>query len=406
MKARFSFGWLCIAAVLVGRTNLEGQAFESRDSSGITVTLSGPDSESAPWAVRPVMTIGVADGDEPYLFSQVWSAHRLDDGHIAVVEGRTYEIRVFDPTGEHLKTFGGQGGGPEEFLGPPWVAPLETGELLAWDPGRYLLTRYTLEGELVEQVNRGSDVREAEIRPFPNGLTWQIVSSGDLLWTGPAPSGGIVEGINDFSSELKLIGHDGTLIDLGDWPSSQSWTFRHETEGGFRGIANPLAPWTASALSEEYVAIGDPARWEVKLHDHQGALVHVLRAKLPRVAVDGDVVRRFRPDFERWSEGMRVGRRTLEEGLEELPRPDSVPAIGHLLWNPDGLLWVGRREAQLRRSHEYHIFGTEGRWHGWVQLPEEIDQVLSVGRDSLLAVIRDEFDVQYVRMYAVERSAS
>ena len=394
--------WVCAVAMCSGPATAAGQLYEVRDSAGVTLSMAEPASDVPPGMVRPELTIGVADGGEAYLFSQVWSAHRLDDGSIVVVEGRTYEVRVYDPTGEHLSTFGGQGGGPEEFGGPPWVAPIESGQLLVWDPARYFLTRYARDGELLDQVNRGSDVNAAKIRPFPNGLTWQIAPSGDLLWTGPAPRGGISEGINEFSSELKLIASDGTWVDLGDWPSSQSWTFRHETEGGFRGVANPLAPWTASALSRSHVAIGHPSRWEVRLHDHEGVLVHILRARLPRTEVNGDVVQRFRPDFERWSEGMRVGVRQLEEVFDQLPLPDSVPAIGHLLWDADGVLWVGKREAQLRRAHEYHIFATDGRWLGWVQLPEEVEQVLEVGRDYILAVIKDEFDVQYVRMYSVE----
>lgn len=41
----------------------------------------------------------------------------LPDGRFAVADAQAEEVRIFDPDGRHLRTFGGKGAGPGELQG-------------------------------------------------------------------------------------------------------------------------------------------------------------------------------------------------------------------------------------------------------------------------------------------------
>ena len=57
----------------------------------------------------------------------------LSDGRIVVANQGTYELRVFNPSGIHFDTWGGEGEGPGEF---PYLRGLEA---MAWRLGRRLV---------------------------------------------------------------------------------------------------------------------------------------------------------------------------------------------------------------------------------------------------------------------------
>jgi len=107
----------------------EAQTYQVQDSAGIAVVVTGADAVEPVWSIddSPSLTIGQIDGEEPYLFTWIWDALSTPDGRLLVVEGSSYEVRVFSPEGLHETTFGGRGGGPEE------VDAEASGAGLRWD---------------------------------------------------------------------------------------------------------------------------------------------------------------------------------------------------------------------------------------------------------------------------------
>ncbi len=77
-----------------------GPTSEVRDSAGVAIVLNsgevGPDGGG--WAVdpEPVLSIGTFAGDSLYQLFRVQGAARLPDGRIAVANGGSGEIRVYD----------------------------------------------------------------------------------------------------------------------------------------------------------------------------------------------------------------------------------------------------------------------------------------------------------------------
>ena len=89
-----------------------------RDSLGVRIVDHGDIDISAlpQWSleVKPVVSIGVAEGDDAYQLFGVIDAHRSGDGSIAVVD-RSRSLRVFDSLGVHVWTTGRRGDGPGEI---------------------------------------------------------------------------------------------------------------------------------------------------------------------------------------------------------------------------------------------------------------------------------------------------
>lgn len=61
-------------------------------------------------------TIGTEDEEGPYLFAEIGSTVRGRDGTLYIGEYSTFQVRAFDPRGNHLASVGRRGRGPGEFV--------------------------------------------------------------------------------------------------------------------------------------------------------------------------------------------------------------------------------------------------------------------------------------------------
>ena len=79
-------------------------------------------------------------------------------GNIIVADGQAFEVRVFDPQGQHVLSFGQEGGGPGDFQSLDAVWPLEDGSLLAVDDRLGRISRFDMNGRLVETATLENNV--------------------------------------------------------------------------------------------------------------------------------------------------------------------------------------------------------------------------------------------------------
>ena len=378
------------------------QAWVGWDHLDVEVVESGPLADSPEtWTLDgPTLTIGTIDGAEPFIFTHVWDADRTADGRVIVVDGSAYYIRVFGASGEHVVTFGGRGAGPEEFGGSPFIA-LDDDLLVVWDPGHHRLSNYSLGGELLAQETLRDHVFAQGITPFPNGTVWETSASG-LLWTGADGRIRPREGLSSQFRRFIWLDADASN-DFGTFRSGQLYSMSHP-QGGLRGFASPFAPSSVAALSDDgrvAVSEGDDAR--ILIYDPAKRPVRLIIAQIPRLPTTRPIVRTHRDRLLGMSSGLGVPRRQLEEAFDELPVPDSIPAIADLLWSEEGDLWVGRRAGDIWAVDEYHVFGTDGEWLARVPLPSRVDKVFHVGAGVVLARHRDDFGVQYLDLYSIDR---
>ncbi len=385
----------------------QAQPYQIRDSAGIAVVVTGPDSAAPGWSIgeEPSLTIGQIEGEKPYLFTRIWNALKTPDGRIVVVEGTSYQIRVFSSQGRHQVTFGNRGDGPEEFGGPPWTALAGSDTLLVWDPGHYRLSRYSLAGALLSQTTIRSRIDALGIVGFPNGLVWQIANDGALLWTGPGRSWSMGGGLSNHTTRIVLIPNDKAGIhDFGEYPSGQ-FSYVERTGGGFSGFSSPFARSPTAALGPppDRVAISDSRRWEIQIFDALGAMRKIWRGRFPRVPVTRSMIAAARREDTGVASRLGLTRREAEKAFDALPTPDSVPAIGVMMWDALENLWVGGREGEVRDIGDYQVLDKEGRWLSTVVVPKSLVQIFEIGADYLLAAGQDEYGVQYLQEYEIRK---
>ena len=111
---------------------------------------------------EPLVRIGVLDGPMEYVFGQVTSAIRLQDGSVVVTDRQSYEVRMFDALGQHVWTRGRKGEGPGDYEGLVLLRGCPGAAITVFD--RYLdrLTELDLDGNVTD--TRG--LRVAGVNPY------------------------------------------------------------------------------------------------------------------------------------------------------------------------------------------------------------------------------------------------
>jgi hypothetical protein len=138
-------------------------------------------------------------------------------------------------------------------------------------------------------------------------------------------------------------------------------------------------------------------RSEIREYDAGGRLLRILR-------VDGEA----RPVTAGMIEA-KVGQNNLlypggdwARLFDEMPIPTTLPDYQTLRLDETGWLWAEEFTWDPTQPSKWTVFDPEGRAKGVVVLPQRLE-VLWIGRDAILGVWRDEFDVEYLHGYRLER---
>jgi hypothetical protein len=123
------------------------------DSAGITIAESPGDDEPL-----PVTAVWIADLVPPdsALTAVPWGVVAdPSTGRIFVADWTGTRVAVFDLAGAYMSSYGRAGDGPGEFRNPSAVALDPEGALMVWDAGRGILSRWSGEGELLDEQRAG-----------------------------------------------------------------------------------------------------------------------------------------------------------------------------------------------------------------------------------------------------------
>ena len=100
----------------------------------------------------PLLEIGVVEGEEPYQLYGAVSSARLADGGVVLLNAGTQEIRYFDAEGGFVRTAGGRGEGPGEFLTPVRLYPLANDSIVVFDRASQRLSLVGPDGDFVRSI--------------------------------------------------------------------------------------------------------------------------------------------------------------------------------------------------------------------------------------------------------------
>lgn len=291
------------------------------------------------WRVEEDLRIGASGGDGADVFSVVFALDADEAGNIYAFDTMSRELRIFGPDGNHLRSYGRQGGGPGEFEAVIGLRVRDGGEAWIVDMQN---ARYTvLRDDTVVMFPRPSGMyRPPWIGGFTEDGTFHDVAAiadGEIL-VRVAADGAVRDSVRLPFPELPQPRRGSITFDLPFGPQH------------LRAFDPAGAVWTAA--SHEY--------------------------RLHRVTLAGDTVLAImHPDTPRPlapEERDSVSRyaRMLENEVRLTVASDMIPRHAPLIqWlslDDAGFLWVGLAGPEDQPS-QADVFDGDGRYLGRLTLP-------------------------------------
>ena len=371
-----------------------------RDSAGVRIVENArpPEGSRLGWRIgaEPAVSIGVPEGEEPYMLHWALNPVRLSDGRIVVANYGTQEVRMFDASGTHLATWGGSGEGPGEFRSLTGVASWPGDSIIAWYSQGLGLSVFDLHGNY--------------------GRSFTLQSGQDTIWLRPRPMAarrnGTILSIMDpegaDTAEVEIWDGEGALVgSLGRHPSTPVIVTTNERgQRELSGIA--YSRELVTDLWGDLIVVSPTSTYEIRAFRADGTLDRIVRREhVLRVPSEADL--------EPWIEGqvgMVAASPGLPEGfidrmrqaLESTPLAETFPAFSAILADAAGNLWV--REYDFPREERpaplWTVFDPEGRVLGFVETPTGL-RITQIGEDYILGHVEDELGVESIQLWPLER---
>lgn len=346
-----------------------------RDSAGIQLVENPAEGIWGPgdaWSVSEAFRIGADTMDVPYQFGRITDIAVTSDGSIFVLDGIAAEVRVFDQAGVHLRTFGGQGGGPGEFTRvAAGVFLVNDEQLVIPDLGNSRISWMDVSGEFLRSVSitYGSG--------FP--VRWDDDGTGEVVVQRRAMGNNTVD-LLETGEPLVRIDRDGEEEILVVLPLPK--TVHMEGPRPVFTLFETEPSWDLGPSGTLRTAMTQEYRIEVRGRD--GALHTVISKDLPRREVTP-------ADREHYEELMREAlllRGTAPDAVQRfiagLNYGTTFPAFNQIMEGPGGTTLVQQvqnvlemtsvdlSEEQSRRlgATGWDVFDASGRYLGAFDLPE------------------------------------
>ena len=325
---------------------------------------------------------------------------RIRSGGLAVANGGTTQVLVFDRTGNEVKALGRQGAGPGEFrrlwamfrAGPGFAAIDNTGRANV----------YSDAAALTRTINR--PVVSGSGRPEYVGF---LSDGRPVVRALQALPGSPADAMRSYAIAVS-DGGDGyrTLFSVQAFHARD----RNQSDG------SPLLfrPTGVVAANGRRICAGFTERFLVRCYDASGCMVMQLQRDRPVRAISDDEREAARRAYI--AANTAADPASAERSREEAARLEfarDAPAFGQLLLSEDGEVWVsdffpgvanlGPRDlvapaAPLRWS----IWGADGRWLSDLLLPAHFVPY-DVGKDYVAGVSFDPDGVERVTVWRVSR---
>ncbi|MCY3547346.1 MAG: hypothetical protein F4Z31_13170 [Gemmatimonadetes bacterium] len=422
-RARVAFCSLAglIATAACGPAEIHNLHTLHTDSAGIPIVtavapLWEPDEA---WKVdaEPVVEIGTVSGPLEYQFSDVVAAVRLSSGDIVVADRGASELRSYDAAGTFQWRAGRFGQGPGEFESLDFLGTTTGDSLVTYDEALMRVQLFYTGGRMA----RSFELRPQRFDPDPDGgspspedlsgpdktvgvvgrqLIVRFIELGDLRTSG------VVRQVDDRVVAVALGNSSATgLIVVG----GEEALLRGGRSQGQYAFGN-MPEYGAAA---DRVAVIDTEAWSVRvLSPADGTIERIVRRDVaPREATDALFEEHLAGILAMFSSAPPEEVDRIRQMWRDFPRAPVLPVLRSIHVDATGHLWLQPYYVAGAEPPPFEIHAPDGTWLGSVSVPPGLVRAfiqyqapyMEIGEDYILGVWTDELDVQYVRMYRINK---
>jgi len=394
-------------AALVLAGPLHAQA--SRDSAGIRIVENArptwSDGQRLRIAEQPQLVIGNAT-DSMYRFRGVRGVARLADGRVAVADGGSMQLRIFNSQGQFLSASGGRGRERGQLLDMGRMSRLR-GDSIAIESG-FSVSLFSNNGEFVRQMElpRRPDTTGGRPADAPWLLLLALTGNGAGIATPiedvqmPAPRSIGTRWTE--SVALKLVTRAGEVArDVGMFPFLE---FQQVTSGP---TTVWLGPGGVITGGDEHFYVGFGDRYAIHVYASDGSLTSIIRrAWKPEPITDSDWEHWVVEWSKLWVKTTGTDRERDIQEVRDAPWAEQNPAFSQFIVDRAGKLWVrgahwqdaiaaGSLTDTPAVPSRWSVFDVQGRWLGDVEMPTGF-KALEIGPDYVAGTRLTDGRVQVV----------
>ncbi len=371
---------------------------QARDSAGVAIVENTRPALGSRlgWRVgeAPDVSIGTAEGAAGEMLFDVRDATRLADGRIVVANAGTSDLRVFAADGTYRETWGGEGEGPGEFSA-------YTPDAVSRWPGDSVAADNMFARRLEVFDSSGAHGRTVTRADGYHSFLGVLSSDGTVLAKPSAVLGGVFGSENPLlrrDQEFGLLRPDGELrVSLGAHPGEEWFS----SPAGPMAMPHPFGRSTIATIWGDLAVVAPTDRYELRAYRSDGTLVRIIRREHePRSPTQAELDAVL---AERYADLQDARRTSLLAETADMPLVEFFPAFEVLRSDPLGFLWV--QEYRLTGAPQviWTVFDPEGRVQGFAETPRGLD-VFEIGEDYVLGRTMDEFDVERVQLWPLDRA--
>ena len=350
------------------------------------------------WTVGPER-VRIGDGDDPEeLFQDVVGVVLTRDGSLVIGDMGSDEIRFFDATtGRHLRTVGGSGRGPGEINGI-WDLFGTRDELIAVD-SRGLASRFDFDGAYIGLV------------PPARSATFGRLNRAGFFDDGTELAS-LSESNSDVPPGRTTVWMGVFRVTDGEPRSIMRYKRYVATR---RGSERPgylaFGPVTALVPLGDRFCLGFPDTYLVECFTQAGEALH----KIVREGWQSREVTREDRDAHHAYEDLvnpRVSEQRKRRRRENTQFAEELPSFDLFVAGAASELWVGPlgwpldtpvRHATPHGETLWSVYDRDGALLSDIVLPPGF-LLMAAGEDYIAGLSRDDFDVQSVVVYELNRS--
>jgi len=304
------------------------------------------------------LSIGEAEGNEEYMFSQIRDIAVDEEERIYVLEIKESHIKVFDKNGSYLRTIGKKGQGPGEIGMPSFMSITKQNEVLVEDPMNRRLTYYSLNGDFLRSTSTAKmTIAQTKIDSFGNIL-------------------GVVLNIEKKAFEIRKFDPDF---------NNYICSFGAESISRDNRAYNPFkSPMRWAVSSDNSVVCGFPAKYELQVFNPEGKIIR-------KIIKEYDPVEITQEEIEEAKKVVPPGRRL------EIPKYHNS-FVRFSLTDEERIFVQTRERTGDHERYYYDIFDHDGRYIAKVPLKM---RPRIWRKNKLYTIEEDEDGYQYVKRYQV-----